>query len=297
MDYVTPEVANKINFCLEQLRSGDKSDCPHDYYLRSFLNHRDSCDDCTACWHSACLDYIRENAPKDYKDGDSVICFERPDESRSFCTPEPGTIGVAVGGHMIQWPAGATKFNSRWMAEGRVRRISNLTKSKEEINVENYIVLNGKKAELTEEQLEKLGIKQDKPSVFARQDPGDDDCDYLSIDMNGDVLATEESGSRTDDEMFSVANYVRDCPEGEKLLEQRALHEILSRQLWRFAMENGGSGEHFIVQTGLGSLFEDTYDEHKKKPFGNGFCSRETAQRAIDEIVKPFLAEHPEFEW
>ena len=55
--------------------------------------------------------------------------------------------------------------------------------------MDNYICINGKKAELTEEQLKKLGIKLKMLSSFDRQDNG---STYYSIISTGEIAANKE---------------------------------------------------------------------------------------------------------
>ena len=99
--------------------------------------------------------------------------------------------------------------------------------------MDNYIVINGKKAELTEEQLRALGIEVSNAASFRRAEEGED---YWYIDSMGKVSRFAEEFSGFDTECYNVANYCTD----KALIEQRALHEILNRLLWRFSMEHDG---------------------------------------------------------
>ena len=166
------------------------------------------------------------------------------------------------------------------------------------MDTDNYIVINGKKAELTEEQLKALGIEVSKKSVFDRVSEKDT---YYYIDLAGNVCETKDLGFGSADNYYAVANYCTD----KALMEQRVLHETLDRLLWRFSMEHDGDkidwnsrsqwkfyikyahidGIHYVRATLLAQGF---------KPY---FHTREIAGQAIEEIIKPFMAEHPEFRW
>ena len=161
--------------------------------------------------------------------------------------------------------------------------------------MENYIVINGKKVELTKEQLEKLGIGI-TVGPFERRKDGL----FYAIVTDGNVLCDVDNCSPFVNGLCDVANYCRD----ENLMKQRALHETLSRLLWRFSMQNGWGDidwndierKYYIFFDNLNNKFDvDFNDDHKS--FNTYFISLDTAERAIDEIIKPFMKEHPDFVW
>lgn len=166
--------------------------------------------------------------------------------------------------------------------------------------MKNYIVINGKKAELTKEQLEKLGIEV-KNNPFERI-IGER---FLYIDYDGEIKTTTDCGNYYDEEgnepAYEVANYCRD----RKIMEQRALHETLNRLLWRFSMQNGGDEIDWkkIAQSKWRIYFDYFMDKFYTanvaftKDNCTYFISKEVANRAIEEIIKPFMEEHPEFVW
>lgn len=167
---------------------------------------------------------------------------------------------------------------------------------------ENYLMINGKRLDLTEEQIEQLGLNKNQ-GIFDRQEKG---CDYYYIKANGTVQKTIEKFYEMDNDFYKIANY---CT-SEEIIEQRALHETLSRLLWRFSMQNDGDKLDWRYR-GQKKYFV-TYDYYKRnfcvdffetiygatlKPITIYFHTVKTAQRAIDEIIKPFMKEHPEFIW
>lgn len=161
--------------------------------------------------------------------------------------------------------------------------------------MDNYICINGKKAELTEEQLEKLGIKLETSNSFDRQDNGDK---YYFINSIGEIVVNEEHRYDSNYSHYNAANYCTD----EELLKKRALYETLNRRLWRYSMEHDGdkidwNGEEYryyiFYNTGnkkwlVGSICH-SWD------FAVFFYSLETAKNAIKEVVIPFIEKNPEF--
>lgn len=163
--------------------------------------------------------------------------------------------------------------------------------------MENYIVINGKKIELTKEQLEKLGFK-------TKEDPFERIAGrpYYSISETGVLYVAEEDiGDAYANKLYNIANYCHDID----MLRQRALHEILNRLLWRFSMQNGSDDMDWtnLLQSKWVISFDykdDCFCVHDMpgiKNFNPSFKSREDAQRAIKEIIKPFMEEHPDFIW
>ena len=163
--------------------------------------------------------------------------------------------------------------------------------------MDNYICINGKKTELTEEQMRQLGIEPPKVDPFDVKH-GDN---YYHLDSCSDVVENKFiSGWESDVARLKVSNACKD----RKLMEQRAMHETLSRLLWRFAMQNGGVPDwhcrYYYIYLGVSGRYEVfavSCVAGLCYPGFQRFSSKEIAQRAIDEIVNPFLAEHPDFVW
>lgn len=153
--------------------------------------------------------------------------------------------------------------------------------------MKNYICINGKKAELTEEQMKALGIELPKDNPFDRA--GTNEI-YYYILPDGDVSDTYESEAVFNERCFDIANYCTD----KAIMEQRAMWENLSRLLWRFSEQNGGKGNCCIARKENGSFFAMAGCYSYLEPT---FINTKVANRAITEIVKPFMAEHPDFVW
>lgn len=164
--------------------------------------------------------------------------------------------------------------------------------------MENYIVINGKKAELTAEQLKALGIATEKGSLFERCGEG---ATYYYINYGGLISTDYDKRSVSDDICFNAANYCTD----KNLMQQRAWHETLSRLLWRYSMEHDGDKIDWKNNKEWKYYIYFNYNDNKYAidfyRFIKGgdvyFYTNEIAQNAIKEIVEPFIAEHPDFIW
>lgn len=119
---------------------------------------------------------------------------------------------------------------------------------------------------------------------------------YFFVGADGAVDCDSVYGS----DLFAVANYCAD----KELMKQRALHETLNRLLWRYSEQHGGDPEwdgenehwgiyrHYYTE----GLLVDSVGAWKT----TGqiyFASEKIAWAAIEEVVEPFMAAHPEFVW
>lgn len=160
---------------------------------------------------------------------------------------------------------------------------------------ESYIVINGKKMDLTDEQLKQLGIEVRK-NPFERVE-----CKkYFTILSNNFVQNYVDDNDMTDRDVYNAANYFND----EDFAKQVALHQLLYRKLLKFAYDNecedrewGTKYEHCRIyyDTDSDKFDIDVNDAFKYQ--GVYFSTRRGAERAIEEVIKPFMKEHPEFVW
>lgn len=110
----------------------------------------------------------------------------------------------------------------------------------------------------------------------------------------GDVQKAKEGFMCNGSALYEVANYCTD----EELFRRRALYEKLERCLWRFSMENGGSGNYYPVLDKATREWFVSYSVCQR--FGPSFKTYEACQRAIDKVMKPMLngiAEEEIFVW
>ena len=154
------------------------------------------------------------------------------------------------------------------------------------------LTIDGKEFQLTEEQVKALGIETRKP-LFARVNDGGS---YYFINNYGDI----NEDSREDDALFNNVNYFND----KYFANQIALHQLLYRKLSKYAYENecedvewNSKHAHWLIYYNAndGKFYVGGNDAFKYQ--GVYFSTRRGAECAIEEVVKPFIKEHPEFVW
>lgn len=163
---------------------------------------------------------------------------------------------------------------------------------------ENYAVINGKRIELTDEQVKALGIERKNP--FNRVDPDVNDK-YYYIRVSGDVADYRDVNDNADKLLYEASNYFND----KDFAEQVALHQLLYRKLLKFGYDNNcedtaewnGHVVHwtFYYSHDVSKYTVTGYSIHKFACVW--FSSKEGAERAIKEVVMPFVKEHPDFVW
>ena len=137
-------------------------------------------------------------------------------------------------------------------------------------------------------------------SPFDRTGLGDE---YWYIDIDGELEMFQDAGEPIDEDLHEVANYCTD----KKLMNQRAMHEVLNRLLWRYSEEHGGDsewdteypfGKHWYIYFNYTyNKFECTYNDSHKKPGTIYFKSQLIAQDAIKDVIEPFIEKNPDFVW
>lgn len=164
--------------------------------------------------------------------------------------------------------------------------------------MDNYIVINGKKTELTDEQLEKLGIRVEKKNPFARRIDG---REYYYISARGVIEFETEDADCVDMMLYNNANYFND----KDFAKQVALHQLLYRKLLKYACEHDAADcdwnddtttKYFIT----GIQAEDAFRVECAWVWKSNFVyfnSTDVAEAAIKDIIRPFMEEHPEFVW
>lgn len=133
--------------------------------------------------------------------------------------------------------------------------------------------------------------KPEKRSPFERVAVGEEFY-YISGDER--LMTNKEYPWDCVDGYYDCANYCTDA----ELLRRRALYEKLERCLWRFSMENGGSGDFYPVLHKSTRTWNVATTPVQR--FGPSFKTREACARAIEEVIKPMLdgiAEEEIFAW
>ena len=164
---------------------------------------------------------------------------------------------------------------------------------------DNYIMLNGKMVPLTEEQV--AALLGGKETACEKVDPFERKMlrRYFCIENNGEVFDDNDNMGITDGERYNVGNYCSD----KEMMNQRALHETLNRLLWRYSEQHGGDAEwnkengHYYISVRNGTVQASGAYFYGKIDGTIYFKDIDTAQAAIEDVVKPFLAEHPNFVW
>lgn len=134
-------------------------------------------------------------------------------------------------------------------------------------------------------------LKPKAKSPFERVEKGED---FYTLDCYGEIQRAKEGSMCDGSSLYEVANYCTD----KKLLRRRAFYEKLERCLWRFSMENGGSGNYYPVLNRITRRWSITCTEIQR--FGPSFKTAEICARAIEEVIKPMLdgiAEEGIFVW
>ena len=167
--------------------------------------------------------------------------------------------------------------------------------------MDNYIVINGKKAELTEEQLKALGIEVEKK----RSNPFNSNFDihecYHYIDTVNGVLHTCFDDSEVDGDFINNANSFMD----KDFANQVYLHELLNRKLLKYSWDNEAEADtimfedkpkYYIAQNIVSHTFT-VLTQYQTKCADIYFSKEQVAQEAIKDVIEPFIEEHPEFVW
>ena len=168
--------------------------------------------------------------------------------------------------------------------------------------MKNKIIIDGKEYELSAELVEKIEAEVAAQEKKRREDLNEPfgrvrNERYFLINGNGRVSTmSADTNSLTDEELYAIGNYCRD----KGLMEQRALHETLKRLLWRYSETHGDqmlAKQHAICSAWDDDEFYTLFCVSGKQQGTIYFSSRDVAEAAIEEVVKPFMAAHPEFVW
>lgn len=167
--------------------------------------------------------------------------------------------------------------------------------------MENYIVINGKKAELTDEQLKALGIGVKKK----RNNPFNSELKfgekyYSTHSVDGAFSTSFED--EFDKDFMAAANSFND----KDFANQVYLHELLNRKLLKYAWDNeaedcewdkeDNNPHYYIYFEHENCYFDIGVDSYGHKQ--NAYFSKvEVAIQAIKDVIEPFMKEHPEFVW
>lgn len=202
--------------------------------------------------------------------------------------------------------------------------------------MENYIVINGKKAELTEEALDilrtfdrfvKIAKEQFGLTITPKETAGEtfktlfgvdfSDCserknpfnskledgeEYFIIDLGGvkPFLHNYYDVDVTDSQRLNNINSFND----KDFAYQIYLHELLNRKLLKYAWDNeaedcewNGENCHWRIYHNEESNEFAVRGAFVCKEFHNYFSKQEVAKQAIRDVVEPFIKKYPNFKW
>ena len=162
------------------------------------------------------------------------------------------------------------------------------------------LTIDGKEVRLTEEQLRLLGIEPEKKRKNPIERVAENEYYYCIKSVVG-INRFQDRRDNFDNVAYRGSNYFND----EQLANQVALHQLLYRKLLKFAYDNGFEdtkkwelyNRHWRIYydhiDNDFAIIEDTSAQNQCVYFSTGVG----AKRAIEEVVKPFIKEHPEFVW
>lgn len=173
------------------------------------------------------------------------------------------------------------------------------TKENKEMK-EIKLTIDGKEVKLTDEQLKILGIEieEKRKNPFERVKPNER---YHYVTSDGVIDEYIDANDATDTQLYKISNYFND----EAFAEQVALHQLLYRKLLKFAYDNGyedtakwdGENPHWCIYYDNSRKKFDTTWQDLVQYSHVYFSTREGTERAIKEVVEPFVKEHPDFVW
>lgn len=162
------------------------------------------------------------------------------------------------------------------------------------------LIINGKEVKLTEEQIKALdlALRRKLLNPFERVKRGEE---YYCIKETGEIYSYGDDRGSFDGILYAESNYFND----KQFANQVALRRMLYRKLLKFAYDNeyedtAGWNEttpHWTIRynADLNKFFSYCQDGYKTQ--GVYFSTSRGAERAIEEVIKPFIKEHPEFVW
>ena len=161
---------------------------------------------------------------------------------------------------------------------------------------ENYIVINGKKAELTEEQLKKLGIQVSNNKRWR----GNLDEKYYRVDTFNQVSSLEDINSDYDTWLYHSHNYFKTRGDAEKYARVLETEMLLRKYADKHNEDmpwDGRCGHYFFYyNVGSNVICTDCYT-CSKEAREIYFSSKEIARAAIEEIGKERIEEYLTYEW
>ena len=165
------------------------------------------------------------------------------------------------------------------------------------------LTIDGKEIQLTEERLRMLGIVPEK-NEKKRKNPFErvaKDEYYYCIKSVGGIDCVKDLRDNFDNAAYRGSNYFNDV----QLAKQVALHQLLYRKLLKYSYDNectdkewDGTNVHvYIIYNSTKKDYDTRWTRDEKEPGTVYFKSTAWATAALNEVVMPFVREHPDFVW
>ena len=157
---------------------------------------------------------------------------------------------------------------------------------------ENYIVINGKRAELTKEQMMQLGIEIEENERWRAEEDGS----YCYVNSFNRVEIEWEGHNSYDDFRYYSHNYFKTREEAETHAHVLEIEMLLKK----YADEHNGEFKEYKYELGL---YNNQICVVKNLNFSNHsghsvyFSSRSIAKNAIEEIGKNRIIGYLAYEW
>lgn len=162
---------------------------------------------------------------------------------------------------------------------------------------ENYIVINGKKAELTKEQLEKLGIKEKKDRRWRAEHKEKYWFVKLALDKYGYIIDSDtEMYALIDNKRYYAHNYFQTQEEAQKYAN------VLNTEmeLMKYADENNDKivGDwYYLYSYNTEKDYRIARATEFRIPRNIKFSSREIANNAVVAVGRDRVIEYLAYEW
>lgn len=121
---------------------------------------------------------------------------------------------------------------------------------------------------------------------------------YYLLGSDDIVAEIGEANGVFDDNQYECSNYFND----KDFAKQVMLHQLLFRKLLKFKLEREAADKYFgycffVNLDGTAIPYIDETFIANRNCNGVYFNERSTAELALEEVVAPFLEEHPDFIW
>lgn len=162
------------------------------------------------------------------------------------------------------------------------------------------LTIDGKEIQLTDEQLKMLGIepKKKRKNPFER---GTGEEEYYFINSGMGVVRSQNTRDSLAATVYAASNYFTD----KDFAKQVALHQLLYHKLLKYAYDNEFEDEEwdetnmhaYIIYNFTRKDYDIRWTRSEKEPGTVYFKTPTRATAALNEVVMPFVKEHPDFVW